>query len=270
MLSKSRIEYLSHGVNWRKGCRHDCLYCYMSCRAGMAKRFDHLAPESGRWAEPEATVEDPLAEIVGELQGKTTMPQGPIMLSTSHDPAMDEECARQSADVVGALGGFGILDRTMYLTKSPLRALRALNGIGAGEGLRFGCSLTSMGQWLTDHYEPGAEMPEMRICALVKAHGLGYATWVSLEPPLPDVYLHKLVEEILNLPGRPWVVLGRLNMRGSPEGDTRLQELAHWAQSDHWAWDRDEAVHRLEQAGYVESLTPVSGGYWVKRELAAA
>jgi DNA repair photolyase len=264
MLSRSKIEYVGHGVNWRTGCAHDCAYCYM---AGMARRFDQLAPESGKWSESECRVADPADALIQELLGKATLPQGTLLISTAHDPAMDNKCADESVDVVAALAAVGLVHRTLYLTKAPNRALDALRAIGADEGLRFGASITSLGRWLTETYEPNAEMPEARLAGLVRANAMGYVTWVSLEPPLPDVYLRKLVEVVLDLPGQPWVVLGKLNMRGPASGDAAIDELRRWAKSDHWSQDRDEAVARLEAAGYAASLEPIDGGYWVKKEL---
>jgi DNA repair photolyase len=263
ILSKSRIEYLEYGVNWRKGCSHGCRYCYM---AGLATRFDHLMPACGEWGESELRAKDPMDTLIDELYSRRALPEGPLMLSTSHDPAMNEEVAAEMSGVVTALGGFDLLDRTLLLTKAPNRALRALRGGGRHEGLRIGTSLTSLGVWLTTHYEPGAEMPSVRQAMIKIADARGYRTWLSLEPPLPDVYLSRLAQCVIDLAGemdrRPWIVLGKLNARGANDED-----LARWAASDHWAADRDRAVAMLEAAGFEESLAPVDGGYWVKREL---
>jgi DNA repair photolyase len=263
ILSKSRIEYLEYGVNWRKGCSHSCRYCYM---AGLVSRFDHLMPECGDWSESELRVEDPLDALVNELSSRRATIEGPLMLSTSHDPAMTDEVAAEMAEIVAGLAGFNLLDRTLLLTKAPKRALDALRRSGSSEGLRFGTSLTSLGVWLTNHYEPGAEMPFVRRAMIKVADTQGYRTWLSLEPPLPDVYLCRLVESVIDLAGemtrKPWVVLGKLNARGSQDED-----LARWAASDHWAADRDRAVELLEEAGFEESLAPIDGGYWIKSEL---
>jgi hypothetical protein len=109
-------------------------------------------------------------------------------------------------------------------------------------------------------------MPFVRRAMIKVADTHGYRTWLSLEPPLPDVYLCRLVESVIDLAGemtrKPWIVLGKLNARGSQDED-----LARWAASDHWAADRDRAVELLEEAGFEESLAPIDGGYWIKSEL---
>jgi len=96
-----------------------------------------------------------------------------------------------------------------------------------------------------------------------EAAQLGYRTWLSLEPPLPGVELATLVRAVqVVLDEQPWLVLGKMNYRSGA-----CEALRRWSRSQHWGMDRDAAVDDLVREGYVESLTPRAGGYWVKREL---
>jgi DNA repair photolyase len=264
ILTTSRIEYVGTGINWYRGCSHDCLYCYMGDKAGLAARFDHLRPAEG-WARPEPRIADPVAALRAALQNGR--PAGPIMLSTSHDPAFDEEVARQMCQLVEILAEHELLGETLLLTKAPTRALQALAGAGAEEGLRFGASITTLGIGQTRKYEPDAEMPADRLTALAEAARQGYRLWISLEPPLPHVYLSHLVRALLDSlsPAWPWLVLGKLNF----DRQELDEELYRWSRSDHWPGDRDEAVALLQEYGYRESLAPQDRGFWVKKELRA-
>jgi DNA repair photolyase len=114
-------------------------------------------------------------------------------------------------------------------------------------------------------YEPLAEPPAVRLSAIRQAAEAGYNTWISMEPPLPYVWIHRMIEEIdLDQMGRPWVVLGKLSYQG--END----ELRDWAKSGHWRGDRDKARGNLTAQGYTESMVPQSGSYYIKNNLAVA
>jgi len=260
LLTKSKIEYLDYGINWRRGCRHDCDYCYM---AALAQRFEQLRPLNG-WAHPELRVLDPGETLRTELGARTAKPDGILMLSTSHDPAMDVRCARELRQIVEVLGEFGLLSQTLLLTKAPRRALTVLDGLGAKDGLRFGVSYTSISDTSVSIWEPGAEMS--RLIGLRLAVMAGYETWVSIEPPLPGALLSALVYQVLKYPALhdSWVVLGKMNYRGTDE------VLSTWSKADLWPHERDRAVAMLEAHNFRQSLKPVDGGYWVKNELQEA
>ncbi len=253
MLTRSRIEYVDWGINWIQGCISGCAYCYME---SMQRRFN----SSVEWCAPRARFDDPVAALRKRLQ--VTEPTGTLMLSTSHDPAMTVEIARQMAGLVDVLGEWGLVESTLVLTKHPAKALGALRrSPGHSMAPRFGISLTSLS---ASKYECGAEPAVLRIAALLAAHEAGYPTWVSIEPPLPGVTLAELVREVISWERvMPWVVLGKMNYRGDDP------VLKAWASDWHWAVDRDVAVTLLQRAGYSESLTPTpcDGFYYIKREL---
>jgi DNA repair photolyase len=263
ILNRSRIEYLQWGVNWVNGCTSDCAYCYAR---QIARRF--ARGEDRGWVGCEQRFEDPAAALEAQLSKMRKLPEGMIMLSTSHDPAMTPKVAWQMARLVFVLDQFGLLKNTLLLTKHPTKAVNALWDAFYEheyehrlrlEDLRFGVSLTA-DRVLPYDYERGAEPMWHRFEALDPEQQ--YKTWVSLEPPLPEVRLTGLVELVLDLRQKPWVVLGKMNYRGGA-----FKELSEWSRSQHWGEDRDAAVELLRKAGYAESLTPMDGGYWVKREL---
>ncbi len=260
VLNRSRIEYLQWGVNWVNGCTSECAYCYAR---QIAQRF--ARGEDRGWVNCEQRFEDPVPVLIKQLSKMRKLPEGVIMLSTSHDPAMTKNVAWQMARLAFVLGEFGLLKNTLLLTKHPQKALNALfalefmDGLRV-DGLRFGVSLTSNGTLPYD-YERGAEQCFKRGDALEAAQER-FDTWVSLEPPLPGVRLTDMVYGVLTLRKKPWVVLGKMNYRGGA-----LKELSRWSRSQHWGEDRDAAVAMLRDAGFVESITPINGGYWVKREL---
>jgi len=259
ILNRSRIEYVQWGVNWINGCNSDCAYCYAR---QMARRF--ARGEDRGWVSCEQRFEDSLTVLLAdEIKRMRKMPEGTLMLSTSHDPAMTDDVASQMAWLVVTLEEAGLSSRTLLLTKHPkkaLAALRYMDGVlGVGD-LRFGVSLTS-NRRLSYDYERGAEQNFVRFEVLEEAQER-FDTWVSLEPPLPEVRLTELVDAVLTLRKKPWVVLGKMNYRGGA-----FKELSQWSRSQHWGEDRDAAVMMLREAGFVESITPINGGYWVKREL---
>ncbi|GEM_PF-5536845 len=262
ILNRSRIEYLQWGINWVNGCTSDCAYCYAR---QIARRF--ARGEDRGWVGCEQRFEDPAAALEAQLSKMRKLPEGMIMLSTSHDPAMTREVAEQMASLLLVLREFGLLKQTLILTKHPNKALSALwEALFRDDlqmrGFRFGVSLTADGILPYD-YERGAESMWSRFEALDTAQqNYGLDTWVSLEPPLPEVLLTGLVELVLDLRQKPWVVLGKMNYRGGA-----FKELSQWSRSQHWGEDRDAAVAMLRDAGFVESITPINGGYWVKREL---
>jgi hypothetical protein len=238
----------------------------------LARRFDRL-PDGG-WDVSQPYFDDPATKLREELAARRTLPKGPILISNSHDEAMSPAVAGDTIEVLRALRDFGLLDRTLLLTKAPERmfdSLKAAGCIGAREGLRFGVSLTSLGIWLTQHFEPGAELPAQRIAGYLGAVNAGYQTWLSIEPPLPEVFAHRLVGHVVDeLPGDPWIVVGKLNANGIPGNDELQKMLIEWANADHWAEDRDRSIALLRQADYVESLNVQDRAYWIKKELRSA
>lgn len=263
-LRKSRIEYVDWCVNWRRGCSHGCTYCYA---AGMAHRFGNT-PEGG-WRASELVIEEPGKALWKQLQRKRAPVAGMVLVSSSHDPFAGD-AGIEARDVVGRLGDAGLWPQTMILTKSPMRAVCELNGVGVGpEGvLWLGTTVTSLDHDLMRRYEPGNDLgiPEstiMRILGMRQAKRVGYKTWFSLEPPLPGQTLERLVRAVqVALDWQPWMVLGKMNYRAGPDPVLRA-----WSRADHWGEDRDAAVADLVREGYVESKTPRAGGYWVKSEL---
>jgi DNA repair photolyase len=260
ILRPSGIEYVRWAANWRRGCQHGCRYCYA---ASIAHQFG-AEPEAG-WETAEAAVPAPGEALRQQLSRKRKPVTGAILVSSSHDPFMPD-CCEEGVELIETLGQFGLWPQTLLLSKAPCAALRFLTGLGAGAaGLWFGTSLTSLSADLSARYEPRAENPQERLYGLREALRWGYRTWASLEPPLPGVSLVELVKAVLELSPRPWVVLGKMNVRGGRNGHPDLRE---WSRSSHWAGDRDEVVRLLEAAGFRRSLTPCSGAFWVKRELA--
>lgn len=246
LLKKSNIEYVDYSLNWMTGCANNCLYC----------------PDGG-WDHPIVRIPNPAAKLNAELSACRVMPTGTFLLSSSHDPAMDQDTVADLGQIIATLDRFQLDHQALLLTKNPTLALGALQSYRL---IRFGATITSMGIAQTTEYEPHAEPPHQRLAALAAAARNKYPTWISLEPPLPNVYLHRLVQVVLEFmaDARPWIVLGKMNYLTGPRS-----ELREWSAADHWADDRDQAIAALHRAGYEESL-PRDGGYWIKSELRRA
>ena len=79
VLSKSKIEYVSHALNFREGCAHGCQYCY----ARIIKRQPYL-----KWRYGSHDVDFAVALLnndVGDLRRRGEVPTA-ILVSSSHDP----------------------------------------------------------------------------------------------------------------------------------------------------------------------------------------
>ena len=259
ILKRSKIEYISWSINWVSGCAVDCSYCYMR---SMLERFEH---NRRPWKDARQVIQNPAEALEADLCKRSTMPVGPIMISTSHDPAMNAEVSSDLREIVQVLVKYGLGGQTLLLTKRPMEALAALEGIGAHSGLRIGTTLTTLGCKMSQRWEPGSEVPPVRLAALQQAATSGYKTWISMEPPLPGVWLYRMIEEIKpDALGWPWIVLGRMNYRGSND------ELLDWAKTHPWGEDREKAVERLISLDYLPSITPQNSGYYIKNELRKA
>ncbi len=257
MLSKSDIEYVGHGLNWLRGCGCGCEYCYAW---GIAHRFN--VEPTGGWTAPDPRFDNPAARLRDELSRKRS-DLGILMASTSHDPAGSDWAAAQIPRVIDVLAEFGLTCQTLFLSKRPMAVMAAIQDSKTRtRDLRIGSSVTTLGSTQAREFEPGSESPATRLAAVRLASELGYETWLSIEPPLPDVWIMHLLRGIdLEALGRPWIVMGRLSYRGAN------QELRAWSTSRHWEIDRDGAIEYLKSLGYIESLTPATGTYWVKKNL---
>lgn len=256
-LRRSRIEYVNWAVNWRRGCAHGCTYCYA---ATMAKRFKQVPV--GRWNQSELVITEPGKALRQQLERKRKPVEGMILVSSSHDPFMPGGVA-EGIQVVRALMETGLGSQTLVLTKAPRMALTALGNVRMEDGLWFGVSLTGLSLQTAIEYEREAESPLERLAGLREAARRGYRTWVSIEPTLPGNGMLAIARSVLQmeLNPMPWIVFGKLNYRGSDE------RLRQWAFGGHWGLHRDCTVTELKRVGFVESLEPRVGGYWVKKEL---
>jgi len=267
IISKSKIEYLTHSINWRRGCPNNCAYCYMAL---AAQRFEGLKPAGG-WENSElridATPQQLSQQVEQELKSLGKNLEYAIMMTSSHDPATPDQAADELMAILDAFDRVRSKPaRYLLLTKRPDYLLSRLGRCPRNreEWLWFGTTITTLGvtQWET--YEPKTEPPALRLDALRRAHDAGYQTWISAEPPLPEVYLGSMIPAIMeDLPDgmRPWIVMGKLNHGVGPV-------MSEWARSQHWSSDRIAAAnYLLEEQDYAYSIAPNTGCFYVKKEL---
>lgn len=198
VLSRSKIEYVSHCLNFREGCAHGCRYCY----ARIMKRQDYST-----WRYGSRDVDFAVALLNNDVTGlrrRGEVPTG-ILVSSSHDPYPpgSNGLTRQLLEILA-----GEELPAWVLTKGGLRALDDMDLL-QHDGARFGVTITTHDEKVREEYEPGAACTHKRMLALINAHLRGIFTWVSVEPPLPGLDIERLVEQCQGW--LDWAVIGKLN-----------------------------------------------------------
>ena len=168
-------EYAALACNVYKGCGHGCTYCYAPS-ATRKTREEFNAPTT-RGATFLSKLEKEAAKY--QIAGVT----GQVLLSFTCDPYqpldVEERVTRQAIQILHRHGL-----SVCTLTKGGSRALRDLDLLGEGDA--FATTMTFLNDWSSQHWEPGAALPQDRIEALKAFHEAGIPTWVSLEPVLDD------------------------------------------------------------------------------------
>jgi DNA repair photolyase len=247
-------------VNLYNGCSHACRYCYApdATHKDRAEFHANISPRADVLKKLEAQAPKFAAEHPGEL----------VLLSFSSDPYQPAEAAHQvTQGALKILLAAGL--RVALLTKAGDLGLRDLPMLAASP-LRhwFGVTLTTTTRARAEMWEPGAELPVVRMRALNEALHAGLRTWVSLEPV---IYPQDTIGIIHHLAGRArHFAVGKLNHWSLAQ----VRALDPEADPVDWPRFRAAAIAALEQHGYRRAPVnlPDQPGltYYIKKDLEQA
>jgi len=192
-LRKSKVEYADHAINFVKGCKHGCRYCY----AMTGEIQKHKTKDYEEWTQPKiaSNINEVLAKEIPKLKKKIKF----VFLSLMHDPFMKDgpEVINQSLRII------------KNLNKNILRCVTLTKGIYPriltdttkfSDKNYYGISIISLDEEFRKKFEPGTASYIDRIKSLKRLHDHGLKTWVSIEPyPSPNLVqqdLSKLLESI--------------------------------------------------------------------------
>jgi DNA repair photolyase len=162
-------EYAALAANLYRGCGHGCTYCYAPDATRRKREEFHgsPAPRDGILVE--------LEKDCRKLQGTKT----PVLLSFTTDPYQPIDVEhRLTRRAIEIMHRYGI--PVEVLTKGGRRAERDFDLLGSEDA--FATTLTFLDAAKSLEWEPQAALPEDRLAAMEKAHGLGIRVWASLEP----------------------------------------------------------------------------------------
>lgn len=189
------LEYSELAANLYKGCSHGCQYCYVPGIppykfAEDARKTFYSSPS-------------PRKDILIELEKDARRYHGDkrrILMSFTSDAYQpierEYQLTRQALRIIAEHGL-----HPQILTKAGEWAVKRDIDILKSSGCIWAATLTCDDDKKSLEWEPGAALPDDRIAALERAHGIGLETWVSLEPVLdPDTAIrlihmtHKFVD----------------------------------------------------------------------------
>jgi DNA repair photolyase len=191
-------EYAPLALNIYKGCTHGCLYCY-GPSAMHTTRQEYFSDSNAK--------KDTIRGIIADCR-KHVGCQDEILLSFIGDPYQpDEMTLGLTRAAIQLLIQYGL--RFTILTKGGTRACRDFDFLERYPQSRFGSTIVFMDQRLAAHWEPGASSIQDRIDAVKRAHALGIATWISLEPVIEPEQALEVIRELHPYVGH-WKV-GKIN-----------------------------------------------------------
>jgi DNA repair photolyase len=163
-------EYSPLALNFKKGCSHNCKYCYVPT---MFLRYN----SSYKHNEVEARNDfSALEKSAKKLQGCGKQ----ILLSFTGDPycGFSPETTTKVLEILLKYD-----HKVAILTKGGTRSLRDLELFKKfGNKIKVGATLTFDNDKDSLEWESGAALPNDRIEALKILSGNGIKTWVSFEP----------------------------------------------------------------------------------------
>lgn len=194
------VDYANGTKEWasllsiQTGCQNDCRYCYAKY---MAVRFKRAGADS--WKSPVLTFKT--------LKKCRNRYRGTIMFPSTHDitPENIDTCLAALKNLLES--GNSLL----IVSKPRLDCIKKLCAELEPHkaNILFKFTMGSADDDILRYWEPGAPCFEERLLALVHAHGLGYATSVSIEPML-DINPGAVIDAV-----RPYVTdkiwLGKAN-----------------------------------------------------------
>jgi len=170
MTTKGTKEWSDSSVNFQKGCKYDCKYCY--ARA-MAIRFKQIK-NSEEWSHPKIREKD--------VKKGYRKRKGRVMFPTSHDIYPENELAM--CIVLGKLLKSG--NEVLITTKPNLECIKSICGIFEKfkNQIQFRFTITSEQDEKLLLWEPNAPSYQERLQSLIYAYRRGFKTSVSIEPYL--------------------------------------------------------------------------------------
>jgi len=175
-------EYSPLACNLYKGCQHGCIYCY--------------APSATRTTATDFVNAKPRKDILKHLEKdcyKWTENKNNVLLCFTCDPYQPIENKYQltrKAIYMLNMHSFPV----QILTKGGRRATKDFDLLQKNPKNTFSVTLTLDNDKLSQHWEPGAALPQERIQSLKIAHDKGIKTWVSFEPVLDPKAVYRLIE----------------------------------------------------------------------------
>lgn len=176
-------EYSPLALNLYTGCRHGCKYCYVPrCLQKDKKEFHQLVRVR--------------KNIIENLKHdiETVQITEPVLLCFTCDPyTPGVEGDTNNETTFNALAMLAVNKiNFQILTKAGLRAINDFRIYRPGD--KFATTLTFFDPAKSQEIESLAALPAERIESLAIAKKMGIETWVSIEPTLNELEIHKLID----------------------------------------------------------------------------
>ena len=200
-ITKSKIDYLQHGINFASGCPIACHYCYMTTL--YQRRYGTPRPTN------DIEFDENLTQLAKQLRDGF-QPKGDVMLCTSHDPFMFHPypAPKITQGILAVLRGYPrFQNKVRVLTKSNIPLQRDFP-LETFQGVKFGVSITTLDDEIRKEVETRGATVMERVDMLKKAkERYGCYTWISVEPFFKGMDL----ETLLSWVDVDEVWIGRMN-----------------------------------------------------------
>lgn len=189
------LEYSPLAANLYKGCSHGCQYCYVP-NIPPYKFVKNARQDFYSSPSPRVSVLTELEKDARKYRGDNRR----ILMSFTSDAYQPIEQEYQiTRGALKIMAKYNL--HPQILTKAGEWAVKRDADVLNLSGCTWATTLTCDDNEKSIEWEPGAALPEDRIAALERAHGMGIETWVSLEPVVdPDASIriirdtHKFVD----------------------------------------------------------------------------
>jgi DNA repair photolyase len=268
LSKKSLCDYV---INVGSGCRHKCLFCYVSSTPAIRTRTETLKSNGVEnpqldWGDYLFIREDVPRKLEEMLRRKRSWKssasgQGIVLLCSGTDPYQNPRTAAITRESVQILLRYD--KRVRILTRSPLW-IRDLDVL-VHPNVTVGMSLPHLDAELSRQVEVNAPRPSDRIAALQRGREAGCRLFIAMAPTVPmhgQDEFRQLFETVLSV--QPEVIFWEpINARGSNSTRMRAGGLEwvdevsdgkKWAQNFMTQWQAIEAA--AEQAGCLPLVHP--------------
>lgn len=204
-------EWADRSVNFLKGCKNNCVYCYA---AKMANRFGWK--KRSEWDKMQLSV---------KMKG---LPRNSkVMFPTSHDlfpehlyhikPILEHLLERGNTVLIVSKPRKEVIETLIPYLKAIMKDLE----IDTSK-VEFRFSITSATDAISLKYEPGAPLPQERVDCLKMVLDAGFPASVSMEPYLEDpAKIFDLLDLTIDNPFKEGklkeIWLGAMNYGAPPE-----------------------------------------------------